>query len=103
MPKYTVYGSDVTFYWAEVEAESPEAIYKMETDDFDWTEIDVESIQINSVELDGKRVSPEPSKSEILLELAQDANVPVINIPLSAGSDNDLSGFPTEQDEEDAG
>lgn len=103
MPKYTVYGSEVNFFRAEVEAESLEALYEMDNDDIDWVEYDGEAIQINSVELDGKRVSPEPTKSEILLELAQDANVPVINIPLSVGPDNDLSGFPTEQDEEDAG
>lgn len=56
MPKYTVYGSDVTFYMAEVEANSIEEIYEMDEEDINWVENDGEAIQINEIKLDGKRV-----------------------------------------------
>lgn len=57
MPKYTVYGSDVTFYRAEVEADSIQDIYeRAASEDFDWSEYDGEAIEISKIELNGVRV-----------------------------------------------
>lgn len=67
MPKYTIYGSDVTFYRAEVEAESLEALYEMDDDDIPYVEYDGEAIQINSVELDGKKVDTKLYSLEVLV------------------------------------
>ena len=56
MPKYTVYGSEVNYFRAEVEAESLEALYEMDNDDIPWVEYDGEAMQIYSVELNGEKV-----------------------------------------------
>jgi hypothetical protein len=95
MPKYTVYATVEVTYSAEVVADSPQAIYDMDDDDINYVETDSSSYQISSIHLNGEQVGLELSKSDILMAVAQENNLEVINVPLVDVSESDLSGYPT--------